>query len=156
MGPPLLEEHAVQLLERPELGDLPLVGVHGGRAGLLDQLRDEALTEPALRERVDLLASLVESPASGLVRYPPTLVTRYATRVGELAFLSMFTTFGTPHSVTLASLRAELRFIIFTATGRARSLSCASTTRPMPPVAISRSRRYLMKAPLSGSGQTMP
>lgn len=79
-------------------------------AVLLDQLRDEALTEPALRERVDLLASLVESPTPGPVRYPPTLVTRYATRLGELSFLSMFTTFGTPHSVTLASLRAELLF----------------------------------------------
>lgn len=79
-------------------------------AALLDQLRDEALTEPALRERVDLLASVATSPASGPVRYPPTLVTRYATRVGELSFLSMFTTFGTPHSVTLASLRAELLF----------------------------------------------
>lgn len=41
---------------------------------------------------------------------PPMVVTRYASRHGELAFLSMFTTFGTPHSVTLASLRIEFLF----------------------------------------------
>lgn len=42
--------------------------------------------------------------------FPPTLTTRYATPHGELAFLSMFTTFGTPQSITLASLRVELMF----------------------------------------------
>ncbi len=79
-------------------------------AALLDQLRDEAVTEPSLHERVDLLAAVVAAPGAAPVRYPPTLVTRYATARGELSFLSMFTTFGTPHSVTLASLRAELLF----------------------------------------------
>lgn len=46
-------------------------------------------------------------------------MTRYATRRGELAFLSMFTTFGTPHSVTLESLRVELMFPADDATRRA-------------------------------------
>jgi transcriptional regulator with XRE-family HTH domain len=78
-------------------------------ASLLDQLRHEAVTESSLRPRLELLELLVPSGAAP-VRFPPMLVTRYASRHGELAFLSMFTTFGTPHSVTLASLRMELLF----------------------------------------------
>ena len=76
---------------------------------LLDQLRHESVTEPSLRSRVEALEQLVPD-ASPPMRFPPTLVTRYASRHGELSFLSMFTTFGTPHSVTLASLRVELLF----------------------------------------------
>ena len=37
----------------------------------------------------------------------PVLTTRFATRYGELAFFSMFSTFGTPQDITLASLRVE-------------------------------------------------
>jgi hypothetical protein len=40
----------------------------------------------------------------------PVLTTRYATKYGELAFFSMFTTFGTPQDITLASLRVEHLF----------------------------------------------
>ncbi|GAB3261620.1 hypothetical protein GCM10027425_25130 [Alteromonas gracilis] len=76
-------------------------------AALLHQLRHEAVTHPALAERVEQVAAIaaVGEPASG---FPPTLVTRYASSRGELSFLSMFTTFGTPLSVTLESLRVEL------------------------------------------------
>ena len=35
------------------------------------------------------------------------LTTRFDTPVGELAFFSMFTTFGSPQDITLASLRVE-------------------------------------------------
>lgn len=80
-------------------------------AALLEQLRAEAVHEPSLRERLALVeAAVADLPAPAGPRFPPTLVTRYASTAGELAFLSMFTTFGTPHSVTLASLRAELMF----------------------------------------------
>lgn len=88
---------------------------------LLPQLRAEAVTEPALRPRLERLSALAprdEAP----VRFPPTLVTRYATAVGELAFLSMFTTFGTPHSITLRSLRVELMFPADEATRAARGV----------------------------------
>jgi transcriptional regulator with XRE-family HTH domain len=40
----------------------------------------------------------------------PVLTTRFATVHGELAFFSMFTTFGTPQDITLASLRVEHMF----------------------------------------------
>lgn len=38
------------------------------------------------------------------------LTTRFATDHGELAFFSMYTTFGTPHDITLASVRIEHMF----------------------------------------------
>jgi DNA-binding XRE family transcriptional regulator len=38
------------------------------------------------------------------------LTSRFATPHGELAFFSMFTTFGTPQDITLASLRVEHMF----------------------------------------------
>jgi hypothetical protein len=37
----------------------------------------------------------------------PVLTTRFATAHGQLAFFSMFSTFGTPQDITLASLRVE-------------------------------------------------
>jgi len=40
----------------------------------------------------------------------PVLTTRFATPHGELAFFSMFSTFGTPQDITLASLRVEHLF----------------------------------------------
>jgi transcriptional regulator with XRE-family HTH domain len=111
-GPDPLDaaEATVNLLDLA-LGDLgsAVVNLREVAASLLDQLRHEAVTEPALRSRVKQVEELVP-PDSPPVRFPPMLVTRYASRHGELAFLSMFTTFGTPHSVTLASLRVELMF----------------------------------------------
>lgn len=93
------------------LGDLgaALLNLPEVAASLREQLRHEAATEPSLRARVELLDRLAP-PGATPVRFPPTLVTRYASRHGEIAFLSMFTTFGTPHSVTLGSLRIELLF----------------------------------------------
>lgn len=93
------------------MGDLggAIVNLPEAAASLLDQLRHEEVTEPSLRPRVEALASLVP-PTAVPVRFPPMLTTRYATRHGEMAFLSMFTTFGAPHSVTLSSLRIELMF----------------------------------------------
>ena len=40
----------------------------------------------------------------------PLLTARYATPHGELAFFSIFTAFGTPQDITLASLRVEHMF----------------------------------------------
>lgn len=110
-GPEPVAGAPVNLLDLAlgELGDA-VVNLAEVSAALLNQLRHEAVTEPTLRPRVALLEQLVPAAGPPPVRLPPTLVTRYATRHGELAFLSMFTTFGTPHSVTLASLRIELLF----------------------------------------------
>ena len=48
--------------------------------------------------------------ASALPIATPVLTTRVATHHGELACFSMFTTFGKPQDITLASLRAEHMF----------------------------------------------
>lgn len=86
---------------------------------LVRQLRAEAAAEPGLRERLALVEGVVAGlPAPEGPRFPASLVTRYAGRGGPIALLSMFTTFGTPHSVTLASLRAELMFPADDATRR--------------------------------------
>lgn len=83
---------------------------------LLAQLRDEAAALPALASRVSALGSLLQARlgSSALHGLPPprspVLTTRYATAFGELAFFSMFTTFGTPQDITLASLRVEHLF----------------------------------------------
>lgn len=117
------------------LGDLgaAIVNLPDVAASLREQLRHEAATEPSLRERVELLDQLVP-PGAAPVRFPPTLVTRYASRHGEIAFLSMFTTFGTPHSVTLGSLRVELLFPADDATRDAIAASQVAP-RPGPPAA---------------------
>ncbi|CAB4732450.1 unannotated protein [freshwater metagenome] len=93
------------------MGDLgsAILNLDEAAASLLGQLRHEMATEPSLRPRVEALAALVPAQEDP-VRFPPTLTTRYASRHGELSFLSMFTTFGAPHSVTLTSLRIELMF----------------------------------------------
>ena len=78
-------------------------------SAVLTHLRQDALTNPRLQVAVDQVAALLPS-SEPPTAFPPTLVTRYATPLGELSFLSMFTTFGTPQSITLASLRIELLF----------------------------------------------
>jgi hypothetical protein len=90
---------------------------HRGRAAFLAYLRHEAAARPALKPRVDayealLQARLGEQAVHQAWRAPkaPLLTARYATPHGELAFFSMFTTFGTPQDITLASLRVEHMF----------------------------------------------
>lgn len=64
-----------------------------------------------LSGKVEELARIVD--ASSQVRpflATPLLTTRFTTAFGELSFFSMFTTFGTPWDITLASLRVEHLF----------------------------------------------
>jgi transcriptional regulator with XRE-family HTH domain len=80
---------------------------------LLARLRGEAAAQPALKPKVEAFAGLLRSRLgnaewqSGIPRMAPVLTSRFATAAGELAFFSMFTTFGTPQDITLASLRVE-------------------------------------------------
>jgi MmyB-like transcription regulator ligand binding domain len=76
-------------------------------------LRRDAAVEPALASRVEAFASFLRTRlGSTALQQPaaPVLTTRFATPHGVLAFFSMFTTFGTPHDITLASLRVEHLF----------------------------------------------
>jgi len=70
--------------------------------------------QPALTPKVEAFAALLRTRLGAQSLHAtwsrptaPVLTTRYATPHGELAFFSMFTTFGTPQDITLASLRVE-------------------------------------------------
>jgi transcriptional regulator with XRE-family HTH domain len=94
-----------------------IVNLHEVAPTLLAHVRRDAATHPALVPKADALASLMKTrlganavtnawtPAAA-----PVLTTRFATQHGELAFFSLFTTFGTPQDITLASLRVEHLF----------------------------------------------
>ncbi len=83
---------------------------------LLAHLREDARMVPRLVPKVELLAQLIQQRLGkkSLPAWPtqtaPVLTSRYVTPVGELAFFSMFSTFGTPQNITLASLRVEHMF----------------------------------------------
>lgn len=88
---------------------------------LWGQLRNEACALPELTPRVQAFESFLRErmdprqarSLDALESRPqptPTLTARFATPVGELAFFSMFTTFGSPQDITLASLRVEHMF----------------------------------------------
>lgn len=91
---------------------------------LLAHLRDDASVVPDLLPRVELLAERIQQRLGKkpLAAWPrqmaPVLTTRFATPHGELAFFSMFSTFGTPQDITLASLRVEHVFAADEATRR--------------------------------------
>jgi transcriptional regulator with XRE-family HTH domain len=80
---------------------------------ILAHLRDDASVVPELLPRVELLVAQFQQRLGKktLALWPrqmaPVLTTRFATQYGELAFFSMFSTFGTPQDITLASLRVE-------------------------------------------------
>lgn len=89
---------------------------------LLAHLRDDASVVPDLLPRVEQLAQHMQQRLGKrvLAAWPrqmaPVLTTRFATRHGALAFFSMFSTFGTPQDITLASLRVEHVFAADAAT----------------------------------------
>ena len=84
----------------------------------LTLLRHELVTTPRLLPRVqayeallrDALGAATAAPAERAHPPAPVLTSSFASPYGELAFFSMFTTFGTPTDITLASLRVEHLF----------------------------------------------
>lgn len=91
-----------------------ITNLHEVGPAFLARLRHEASAHPILTDKVKAFAALLDarlgtqtSSQTCLNPTTPVLTTRYATPYGELAFFSMFTTFGTPQDITLASLRVE-------------------------------------------------
>ena len=83
----------------------------------LFQLRQEANLNPAISEKVQALEAMiiVLIGAKALeqampISAAPVLTTYYASPLGELAFFSMLSTFGSPQNISLASLRVEHLF----------------------------------------------
>jgi transcriptional regulator with XRE-family HTH domain len=106
----------LDLLVHPDGISKFMINLHEVGPAMLTHLRHEATTQPALTARVEAFAAFVKT-RTGLRNLPgnpqaapPLLTTRYKTPYGELAFFSMFSTFGTPQDITLASLRVEHLF----------------------------------------------
>lgn len=107
----------LDLLAHPEgltrrITNLPEIG-----PPFLAHLREQVAANPGIAEKVDEFEHLLERRVGDrpLLRSQdppaaPVMTTRYATTHGELGFFSMFTTFGTPQDITLASLRVEHMF----------------------------------------------
>jgi transcriptional regulator with XRE-family HTH domain len=115
----------LDLLSHPEGFAKSLINLSEVGPALLALLRDHSANQLRLRPRVETFASLLRarlseqmSPAGANKamqmqwpqQAPPVLTSRFATPYGELGFFSMFTTFGTPQDITLASLRVEHMF----------------------------------------------
>ena len=113
--PPTL--NMLDLLVHPEGFCKHIVNLNEVGPNLLAHIRRDAATHRALTPKAEALAALLQTRlgknAINTSWTPPTapvLTTRFATVHGELAFFSMFTTFGTPQDITLASLRVEHLF----------------------------------------------
>ena len=122
----------LDLLAHPEGFCRRVVNLREVGPELLAHLRRDALAIPALTPKVDAVAAMLRdriglnSPQGAVLRpTAPMLTTRFATDHGELAFFSMYTTFGTPHDITLASVRIEH---MFPATAATRAVLQAQVT----------------------------
>ncbi len=107
----------LDLLAHPEGLTLHMLNLPQKGPAMLAQLREEVATQPALQPRFAALAEFLlsrigrqEFSAGSARPTDPLLTTRFVTPYGELAFFSMFSTFGTPQDITLASLRVEHLF----------------------------------------------
>lgn len=115
----------LDLLVHPEGFTKNMLNLSEVGPAALGQLRHEAATRPGLATKVQAFEDLLkvrcgDKAFSSNLSKPtaPILTTRYATPLGEISFFSMFTTFGTPHDITLASLRIEHMFAADEATRR--------------------------------------
>ncbi len=85
---------------------------------VLARARRESLHLPALVERLQRLAPALPAWPVPAVQ-TPLLLTRLRSVAGELRLFSMFSSFGAPLDVTLASLRIEHLFAADAATAKA-------------------------------------
>jgi transcriptional regulator with XRE-family HTH domain len=113
-SPPI---NLLDMLAHPEGFCKPMLNLAEVGPALLAHLRDDASVQPALTPKVEAFAAMLrdrlgsQSLQTGWPsQVAPVLTSRFATAHGELAFFSMFTTFGTPQDITLASLRVEHMF----------------------------------------------
>ena len=121
--PPGTPMNMLDLLAHPDGFSARIVNLHEVGPPLLAHVRAEAAAHPPLVPRAQALAAAWQerlgstvTPGAWSPPVAPVLTTRFATAHGELAFFSMFTTFGTPQDITLASLRVEHMFAADAAT----------------------------------------
>lgn len=119
-GTPL---NLLDLLVHPEGFTRCMTNLSEVGPALLAQLRDEASVQPRLTPKAEAFATLLQGRLHGQhlhtmwkTQAAPVLTSRFATAHGPLAFFSIFSTFGTPQDITLASLRVEHMFAADAAT----------------------------------------
>ena len=107
----------LDLLAHPEGLAKQILNLEEVGPAFLFQLRQEANLNPAISEKVQALEAMiiVLIGAKALeqampISAAPVLTTYYASPLGELAFFSMLSTFGSPQNISLASLRVEHLF----------------------------------------------
>jgi transcriptional regulator with XRE-family HTH domain len=113
----------LDLLILPDGATKSITNLHEIASTLLSHLRQDANARPMLAPKVEAFAALLHDRLGDKSLLPatiqpatPVLTTRFDTAYGELTFFSMFTTFGTPQDITLASLRVEHMFAADAAT----------------------------------------
>lgn len=77
---------------------------------VLRRAQREALHVPSLQAMLNQIPQSMFESKVPVDTNNPTLVTRFQSAVGELRFISTFTTFGAPLDITAASLRIEHLF----------------------------------------------
>jgi transcriptional regulator with XRE-family HTH domain len=107
----------LDMLSHPEGFTKHMVNLAEVGPSLLAHLRDDASVQPLLTPKVEAFAAMLRARLGSASAHTgwhsqatPLLTSRFATQHGVLAFFSMFSTFGTPQSITLASLRVEHMF----------------------------------------------
>lgn len=101
----------LELIEHPQGLFSKLLNPHEVFPSVVAHLQEIALQHPELETRLTLLARrLQRGDGIAPLQTPPVLTSRFSTEIGELAFFSMFSTFGTPQHITLSSLRVEHLF----------------------------------------------
>lgn len=123
--PPGTPMNMLDLLAHPDGFTRHILNLAEVAPVLISHVRAEAAAHPALLPRVEAFVATMRARLGTIdmqgglpSRGAPVLTTRFATSHGELAFFSMFTTFGTPQDITLASLRVEHMFPADAATRR--------------------------------------
>jgi hypothetical protein len=104
----------LDLLCHPEGFTKHMLNLREAAPFLLGIIKKDAASQPTLEPKLRAFEAMLHSKLGknfldkrAATMSPPLLTTRFATSFGELAFFSMFTTFGTPQDITLASLKVE-------------------------------------------------
>lgn len=112
-----LAPNLLDLLAHPEGLAKQILNLEEVGPAFLFQLYQEANLNPAICAKVQALeARLLTLMGVKVLKQvvplstSPVLTTHYASPLGELAFFSMFSTFGSPQNISLASLRVEHMF----------------------------------------------
>jgi transcriptional regulator with XRE-family HTH domain len=107
----------LDLLAHPEGLAKQILNLDEVGPAFLFQLRQEANLNPTISEKVQALEARIIALIGAKafeqampISAAPVLTTYYASPLGELAFFSMLSTFGSPQNISLASLRVEHLF----------------------------------------------